>query len=343
MERFNPITRRDEVIKQESLTGERALYRGENLEIHDTIFHDGESPLKESKNIKIYGSEFQYKYPLWYAENVLVKDSVWQVMGRSGVWYTRHMTVEDSMIWAPKNFRRCDDITLRNVTFADAAETFWNCRNIVMENVTAKGDYFGMNSENIKIDGLRLFGNYAFDGGKNIEIRNAKLLTKDCFWNCENVTVYDSYISGEYLAWNTKNLTFINCTIESDQGLDYIEGLKLVNCKMVNTKFAFEYAYDVDAEITTKIDSVLNPGSGKIVAKKIGELVVEPDNCDISKTEIVETDPGRENASREDASREDASREDASRENASVSENPENGKGKNECHLKCVKKNSHSA
>ena len=167
--------------------------------------------------------------------------------------------------------------------------------------------------------------------------------TKDCFWNCENVTVYDSYISGEYLAWNTKNLTFINCTIESDQGLDYIEGLKLVNCKMVNTKFAFEYAYDVDAEITTKIDSILNPGSGKIVAKEICELVVEPDNCDISKTEIVETDPGRENASREDASREDASRENASREDASVSENPENGKGKNECHLQCVKKNSHSA
>ena len=97
---------------------------------------------------------------------------------------------------------------------------------------------------------------------------------------------------------------------------------------MVNTKFAFEYAYDVDAEITTKIDSILDPGSGKIVAKEIGELVVEPDNCDISKTEIVETDPGRENASREDAS---------------VSENPENGKGKNECHLQCVKKNSHSA
>ena len=54
----------------------------------------------------------------------------------------------------------------------------------------------------------------------------------------ENVTVYDSVIIGEYLAWNTKNITFVNCTIESLQGLCYIEGLKMVNCKLINTTLA---------------------------------------------------------------------------------------------------------
>lgn len=39
-------------MKQQFLTGERALFKSENLEIHDSIFDDGESPLKESKNIK---------------------------------------------------------------------------------------------------------------------------------------------------------------------------------------------------------------------------------------------------------------------------------------------------
>ena len=287
--RFNSVTRKNEEIHQESLSGERALYRGENLEIYDTVFHDGESPLKESRNIKIYRTEFQWKYPLWYSQNIYVKDSVWKEMGRSGVWYTDHMTVEDSLIWAPKNFRRCHDITLRNVSMADAAETFWMCDGIVLDHVTAKGDYFGMNSENITVDHLDLYGNYAFDGGKNIVVKNSKLITKDCFWNCENVTVYDSYISGEYLAWNTKNLTLINCTVESNQGLDYIEGLKMVNCRLVNTNYAFEYCHDMDVEVTTKVDSILNPGSGTIKVKEIGEKIIEDDNCDSSKTSIIVT------------------------------------------------------
>ena len=46
MERFNPKSRKNEEIHQESLSGERALYRGANLKIYDTVFHDGESPLK---------------------------------------------------------------------------------------------------------------------------------------------------------------------------------------------------------------------------------------------------------------------------------------------------------
>ena len=285
--RFNPVRRSGEEIRQEELSGERALYRGNDLKIYDTVFHDGESPLKESKNIELYGCEFQWKYPVWYSENVYVKNCVWQEMGRSGVWYTNNITVEDSMIAAPKNFRRCKNLTVRNSSFPNAQETLWMCDGIKLDHVTARGDYFGMNSSNIKADHLELYGNYAFDGASNIEIRNSRLVTKDCFWNCKNVTVYDSYISGEYLAWNTSNLTLINCTIESDQGLCYINNLKMVNCKLVNTRLAFEYAYDVDAQIINKVDGILNPGSGRIRAREIEELIIEPDNCDINKTVIT--------------------------------------------------------
>ncbi len=273
-------------IIQERLTGERALFHGKDLIIRDTIFDDGESPLKESRNIELYGSMFKWKYPLWYSKNIKVKDCTWFEMGRSGVWYTEHMTVEDSMIEAPKNFRRCKDITLKNVSLPNAQETFWSCDGVRIENVTAKGDYFGMNSENLYIDGLNLYGNYCFDGAKNIEVHNSKLMSKDAFWNCENVTVYDSVIYGEYLAWNAKNITFINCTIESLQGLCYIDNLKMVNCKLINTTLAFEYS-TVDAQIDSKIDSVMNPTSGTITAASIGELIMEKDRIDPDKTVIV--------------------------------------------------------
>jgi len=270
---------------QGKYTGERALYGSKDLRIIDCKFYDGESPLKESSNIELTGSSFYYKYPLWYCNNVKVDNCTWFEIGRSGVWYTNNIEVSNSVLQAPKNFRRCDGVTLNNVVFTNAAETFWNCKNIKFNNVTAKGDYFGMNSTDLEIDGLILDGNYFLDGGKNAVIRNSRLISKDAFWNCENITVYDSYISGEYLGWNSKNVKFVNCTIESEQGMCYMDNLVLENCKLVDTSLAFEYA-DVQAEVTTPIDSVFNPKSGKISAPEIGELIVEKNRVDASKTEI---------------------------------------------------------
>lgn len=273
-------------IKQAMLTGERALFQGQQLRIFDSIFADGESPLKESRDIELFGSMFKWKYPLWYAKDITVKDCTWFEMARAGVWYTDRIRVEDSAIEAPKNFRRCHDVTLRNVSFANAAETLWSCDGVTMEQVTAKGDYFAMNSQNMVIHGLTLYGNYSFDGAKNVEIHHSRLLSKDAFWNSENVTVYDSFISGEYLGWNAKNLTLVNCTIESLQGMCYIDNLVMKNCRLLNTTLAFEYS-SVDAEITGKVDSVLNPTSGVIRADEIGELTIEQDKVDPAKTKII--------------------------------------------------------
>lgn len=273
-------------VHQAYLTGERALFQGQDLSIIDSIFMDGESPLKESRNIELLGSMFKWKYPLWYAKNTTAKNCTWFEMARAGVWYTDHIRVEDSAIEAPKNFRRCHDVTLKNVTFPNAAETLWHCDGVHMEHVMAKGDYFAMNSENMVIEDLTLYGNYSFDGVKNLEIRGSRLLSKDAFWNSENVTVYDSFISGEYLGWNAKNLTLINCTIESLQGLCYIENLVMKNCRLLNTTLAFEYS-TVDAEIDGGIDSVMNPAGGAIRADSIGELILQRDKIDPEKTRII--------------------------------------------------------
>ena len=267
-------------INQQFLSGERALYGTHDARISYCTFADGESPLKESSNLEIDNCLFRWKYPLWYAKDITVRDSAWFEMGRAGVWYTERIAVEDCAIEAPKNFRRCKDVTLRNVSFSNAAETLWNCERVTMEHVTAKGDYFAMNCRD-----LTLYGNYSFDGVKNVEVHNSRLLSKDAFWNSENVTVYDSFLSGEYLGWNSRNLTLVNCTIESLQGMCYIENLVLKNCRLLNTTLAFEYS-TVDAEIVSRVDSVLNPSGGIIRAEEIGELILQEDRVDISKTLI---------------------------------------------------------
>ena len=272
-------------IDREVFEGERSLFQAKNLLIKDSIFGEGESPLKHSENIEITGTMFKWKYPLWYSKHICMKDCTLFEMARAGIWYTEDIAVENTLIEAPKEFRKCTDIRIKNVSIPNAEETLWNCSNVHMVNVSAKGDYFGMNCENVNIDGFTLYGNYCFDGAKNVEVHNSKFLSKDCFWNAENITIYDSFISGEYLAWNSKNVTLINCTIESLQGMCYIENLVLKNCKLINTTLAFEYS-TVEADIQGKIDSVMNPNGGTICAEKIDELILEQDKVDVTKTKI---------------------------------------------------------
>ncbi len=275
-----------EDIRAKRLTGERALFMSRGLRIFDTIFDDGESPLKESRDIELTNCMFKWKYPLWYCRDVKVTDCQWFEMARAGVWYTEDMSVERAVIEAPKNFRRCRRLLLKDVDMPNAAETLWSCDGVTLENVSARGDYFAMNSENMEVRNLRLVGNYSFDGARNVTVENSRLLSKDAFWNGENVTVRDSFISGEYLGWNGKNLTFENCTIESLQGLCYIENLTMRNCKLLNTTLAFEYS-SVEADIDGRIDSVINPSSGIIRADAIGELILEKDKIDPTRTKII--------------------------------------------------------
>ena len=142
---------------------------------------------------------FQWKYPLCYSNHIKAEDCT---------------------------FRRCSRLALYHVTLASVQETLWNCNDIVLKEVRAKGGYFAMNCQNMQIEDFELAGNYSFDGAKNVEIHHAKMISKDAFWNTENVNVYDSSISGEYLGWNAKKLTLINSISESLQGMCYIENLQ---------------------------------------------------------------------------------------------------------------------
>ena len=275
-----------QVIREERLTGERALFHSKDISIEYSIFADGESPLKESSNISLSNTSFQWKYPLWYCKDIRVEDCSFAEMARAGIWYTDNISIKDTLYEAPKGFRRVNGLTLENIDLPHAEETLWHCDNVTMKNVAARGDYFAMNCSNMKLDQFRLVGNYCFDGCRDVEVHHAKMLSKDAFWNCENITVYDSYICGEYLGWNSKNVTFVNCVIESLQGMCYMDNLVMKNCKLLNTTLAFEYS-TVDVETDGIIESVKNPASGVIKAEKINELILEEQEIDPSKTTII--------------------------------------------------------
>ena len=275
-----------EEIRDMKFTEERALFGSRDLYLNGCVFENGESPLKEARNITARECLFRYKYPFWYCDGIELDKVTFFDMARAGVWYTKNFHMKNAIVEAPKNFRRCENITLENVMIPHAAETLWNCSDVTLDSVRVTGDYFAMGCRNVTVSNLDLIGNYSFDGVVNMEVRDSHLASKDAFWNSDNITVKNCFVTGEYLGWNSKNLTLIDCTIESLQGMCYIDNLVMKNCRLINTTLAFEYS-DVDADIRGGIDSVFNPGSGQISADRIGHLVIQKDFINPGKTKIV--------------------------------------------------------
>ena len=277
-----------ETITNQYCDGERPLYcRRDGLRLEGVKIGPGESSLKECANIEAVNCEFAGKYPFWECDGFTIRNCVFREGARAALWYTRGCRMYDTLVEAPKMFRRISDVYLENVKMPMAQETFWDCSDIRLRNVeTRDANYIFMHSENIDIDGYTLYGNYSFQYVKNAVIRNANLQTKDAFWESENITVYDSVINGEFLAWYSKNLRLVRCRIGGTQPLCYCENLILEDCTFEpDADLAFEYS-SVQATVSGHIVSVKNPRSGFIKAGSIGEVILDknikaPGNCDI--------------------------------------------------------------
>ena len=196
--------------------------------------------------------------------------------------------MRNCLVEAPKMFREVDCLSVENVKFSNAGETLWNCRDMNIRNIEARGgDYILMNGVGIDIDGFNLQGNYSFQDAKNAVVRNAYLYSKDAFWKTENVTVYDSEIIGEYLGWYSKNLRLVNCKIAGTQPLCYCTNLILENCTMAeDCDLCFEYS-TLQAVVNSPVTSIKNPGEGFIKVQSIGEIVLDkncknPNACNIT-------------------------------------------------------------
>ncbi len=267
------------IIKDTFFEGERPLFATNDIRLENVKFYPGESAVKQCNNVEAYNCEFMCKYPFWHNDNVLIENCLFTMYSRAAIWYTKNIRMINTKVEAPKMFREVDGLYLENVKIPNAGETIWNCRNIKLRHVEARGgDYIFMNGVNIDIEDFYLQGNYSFQGAKNVVIRNAILDTKDAFWETENVTVYDSELSGEFLGWHSKNLRLVNCKISGTQPLCYCENLILENCTMAeDCDLCFEYS-TLEAVVNSPIVSIKNPTDGFIKCDSIGELIIDK-NC----------------------------------------------------------------
>ena len=276
-----------EIVKSQEFGGERPLYNRHGLRLEDVTIHVGESSVKECSDVEAVGSRFEGKYVFWCDDDVRIRDCFFAVTARSSVWHTTRFFMENSVVEAPKMFRECSGVTLRNVRMPDAQETFWSCDHIDIDGLeAANADYIFQHCHDIKVRNLRLHGNYSFQHARNVEIWDSDLQSKDALWESENVTVYNSFINGEYLAWHSRNLRLVNCRIGGSQTLCYADGLVLENCTFEpDADLAFEYS-DVQATVLNEIPSVKNPRTGFVKARSYGEIIIDenmkaPGDCRI--------------------------------------------------------------
>ena len=275
------------LIANTEFGGERPLFATHDLHIDNVTIREGESAIKECSNIVATNCRFEGNYPFWHVHGFTIKDCYFAVGGRSALWYSDHLKMQDTVIDAPKMFREMNDIEIENVEMNDADEVFWRCERINVKNLKLHGGtYPFMFSTGISVDGLESDSKYVFQYVKDVVIRNAKITTKDAFWEVENVTIYDSELNGEYLGWHSKNLRLVNCHISGEQPLCYAHDLKLENCTFdASCDRAFEYS-TLDADIRGAITNIKNPTSGRIVADSIGSITLDenikaPADCEI--------------------------------------------------------------
>lgn len=284
-----------ELIKNQEFGGERPLYGAHDVRLENVTIHVGESSIKESGNIEAEKCRFEGKYVFWECRGFKVKDCYFAESARSSLWYSHNVEMNDCQVDAPKMFRRMTGIEVNNCQFPNALETFWDCSDIRLKNVSiAKADYLFMHCSNIHIDNYKQDGNYSFQYAKNVEIHNAVINSKDAFWEAENVTIYDSELNGEYLAWYGKNIRLVRCHLTGEQLLCYVDGLILEDCTFgPDANLNFEYSH-VEATIKGDITSIKNPSSGHIsVDGHIGELIIDqnqkaPANCEVKGLKTVD-------------------------------------------------------
>ncbi|MBR5385476.1 MAG: DUF3737 family protein [Bacteroidales bacterium] len=265
------------IIKDQTLGGERPLFGIRDTRLENITITDGESGIKFCRNLEADGCKFYGKYPWWHVDGSLITNCYFAVGSRSAIWYSDNMTMRDCIIDGPKFFREMNGLTLENVIINDADETFWGVKDLKIKNVKLhEGTYPFMHCDGIYVDGLESDSKYVFQYCRNVEVHNARIVTKDSFWECENVTVYDSTIDSEYIGWHSRNVRFVRCHIAGEQPLCYMDGITLEECTFDPAcDRAFEDSRNINARIKGAITEIKNPISGSIIADTVGRVTYD--------------------------------------------------------------------
>lgn len=265
-----------EIVVHKEFDEERALYGAQDLTVKECRFDgpaDGESALKESRNIKVENCFFNLRYPFWHDRKLKIENSEMTELCRAALWYSEEVEIINTKLHGIKALRECGQVKMKGCDIL-SPEFGWSVRGMEMEECSVQSEYFMMRSDHLYFRNVDMKGKYSFQYIEDSVFENCRFDTKDAFWHAKNVTVKNSVVKGEYLAWYCENVTFENCKIVGTQPLCYCKGLRLIQCEMVDTDLCFEKS-EVEATVTTPVDSIKNPLLGTICVPSVGELIMD--------------------------------------------------------------------
>ena len=119
-----------ETIENKTFEGERPLFYKRDLTLRNIEILNGESGIKECSNIICSDSVFNGKYPFWHVDDCKISKCTFKEGARAAIWYSKNLSMTDTMVIAPKMFRKMENLCLDKVTFTDAKETMWDCKKL---------------------------------------------------------------------------------------------------------------------------------------------------------------------------------------------------------------------
>ena len=98
---------------------ERALYNLTHGQVVDCVFAgpaDGESVLKEARDVTLSGCDFSLRYPLWHVEGFTLDRCNMDEKTRAAIWYARDGIIRNSTLGGIKAVRECHNMDISHTT-----------------------------------------------------------------------------------------------------------------------------------------------------------------------------------------------------------------------------------
>ena len=103
------------VVENQTFDEERAFYGADGLTLKNCRFEgpaDGESALKESRNVVVRDCFWNLRYPFWHDENLRIYESELTENCRAALWYSNNIEIINSKLHGIKALRECSDIKI---------------------------------------------------------------------------------------------------------------------------------------------------------------------------------------------------------------------------------------
>ena len=102
-------------IQDQQLDEERTLYGLRHATLSNVTFAgpaDGESALKESREIRVKDCFFNLRYPFWHDSDLRITGSELTPLCRAALWYSENVRIKNTKLHGIKALRECADVAM---------------------------------------------------------------------------------------------------------------------------------------------------------------------------------------------------------------------------------------